>query len=321
MMPSRRSCPSLRPQRGRIAAVLAIALLLVACGKSGSPGNQPAAAAAPASTERAGDGLPEVDCPAKIGSKVDGPDIAGLKLGLTRDEALNLARCAQKNAVVVNEDRFFSELNTGAMKLGPQQFTVQSGETAECKYKSMVDMQACGLGNRVWKHVDETVTVATPGVPGRETAVGIWRTQYYRPGEQPAADSVQQALIAKYGAPQRTQKNDGGNRPWVQIWWLSDPSGQPISAQNPLATRCPTINARGDVHQGWSEACGMTVAAMINLAPDNPLLVNELSVGMADQARLYAYGTAMQEEILALEQQRQQNELKAAQQGAAAPKL
>ena len=243
-----------------------------------------------------------------------------MRLGLSRDEALNLSRCAQKDGVVVNENRFLSGLNTGAMKLGPQQFTVQSGDTAECKFTSFSDAQDCGIGQRVWKHIAETVVVATPGVPGRETAVGIWRTQNYRSGEQPAATTVQQALIDKYGPPQFTQKNEG-NRPWVQFWWLRDPSGRVLSEQNPLTGRCPTIRAHGSESQSWSEACGLTIAAMLTMATDNPLLVADLSVGMADQARLYAYGEAMQEEIIALEKQRQEGEARAASEGAAAPKL
>lgn len=305
-------------------AVLSAAVLLAACGKGGdsaaAPGAAPAAASATAKAGPAASGNDDLRCPAKIRTKVDGPDIAGLQLGLSRDEALNLARCAQPDAVVANENRFLSGLNTGAMKLGPQQFTVQSGETADCKFTSLSDAQECGLGQRVWKHVAETVTVATPGVPGRETAVAIWRTQNYKAGAQPAATTVQQALIDKYGPPQRIQKNEG-NRPWVQIWWLRDPSGQPLSEQNPLAGRCPTIQAHGNVSQSWSDSCGLTIAAMLTMATDNPLLVSDLSVGMADQAKLYAYGTAMQEEILALEKQRQEGEAKAAAEGAAAPKL
>lgn len=316
-----------RPSPPRLecrAAALSVAVLLAACGNGGdrasAAGAAPAAASAGTQAGPAGRSDDDLRCPAKISTRVDGPDIAGLRLGLSRDEALNLARCAQPDAVVANENRFLSGLNTGAMKLGPQQFTVQSGDTADCKFSSLSDAQACGLGQRVWKHVAESVTVATPGVPGRETAVAIWRTQNYRPGEQPAAVTVQQALIDKYGPPQRTQKYDG-NRPWVQIWWLRDPGGQPLSEQNPLAGRCPTLQAHANVSQSWSEACGLTIAAMLTLAPENPLLVADLSVGMADQAKLYAYGTAMQEEILALEKQRQEGEAKAAAKGAAAPKL
>jgi len=304
----------------RAAAALSIVVLLAACGKddkaAAALGSEPAAAAA-SPQAAAGDDL---RCPAKIKTAVEGPDIAGLRLGLTRDEALTLARCAQRDGVVVSENRFLSGLNTGAMKLGPQQFTVQSGDTAECKFTSFSDAQDCGIGQRVWKHIAETVVVATPGVPGRETAVGIWRTQNYRSGEQPAATTVQQALIDKYGPPQFTQKNEG-NRPWVQLWWLRDPSGRVLSEQNPLTGRCPTIRAHGSESQSWSEACGLTIAAMLTMATDNPLLVADLSVGMADQARLYAYGEAMQEEIIALEKQRQEGEARAASEGAAAPKL
>ncbi len=300
------------------ALLLLACLALAGCGKSNQ--SDASGISLSASAAKPDDGLPKLRCPARIKSKAEGPDIGGFRLGLTRDEALNLARCDQKDAVVADEDRFFAQLQTGSMKLGPQMFTVQSGETGPCKFTSMADMDACGVGNRVWKRVDESVTIAAPGLPGRETVVGVWRTQNYQSGDAPAIDTVQTALIKKYGPPQLRQQGDGDNG-WVQLFWMQDPAGQPISEQNPLINRCGSIRARGNQDQSWSEACGLSITAMLFRSPGNPLLARELSVGMVDQARLFAFGSALQDEIVALEKQRQQGELQQANETAGAPKL
>lgn len=304
--------------------VCALSVGLCACGKNAGPAGRPGAAPSPSSitaSAKKDDGLPELDCPPAIRSKLAGPDINGMKLGLSYGEALALARCSQKDAVVTTENNFIQGLKLGTLKLGPQSFTVQSGDTSACKYGSYQAMHACGAGNQVWNHVAESVTVATPGVPGHETAAGIWRTQGYKPGEAPAVETVRQALIKKYGEPQLNHRYDDSRGGELRMYWLDDPSGQPISAQNPLLRRCQTVSPKGDDSQSWSEACGLSISASIEFAPDNPLLVKAFSVGMMDQAKLFAYGDAMQAQIDAMERQRKQDELKAANDRAGAPKL
>src|SRR3546814_7579799 len=97
-------------------------------------------------------------------------------------------------------------LDTSGIELGPQAFTVQQGKSKPCDYQR--NWQGCGFGSREWTHVDEVVTVATPGAPGHETAMVVWRSQNFREGGMPALQSVIDALVAKYGQPQHVEQSD-----------------------------------------------------------------------------------------------------------------
>src|SRR3546814_10510760 len=75
-------------------------------------------------------------------------------------------------------------------------------------FPSTTLFRSCGFGSREWTHVDEVVTVATPGAPGHETAMVVWRSQNFREGGMPALQSVIDALVAKYGQPQHVEQSD-----------------------------------------------------------------------------------------------------------------
>jgi hypothetical protein len=57
-----------------------------------------AAKTAKSAPARPEDSLPKARCPSKASGKLSGPDIVGLKLGMSFDEALNHARCAVPTA-------------------------------------------------------------------------------------------------------------------------------------------------------------------------------------------------------------------------------
>src|SRR3546814_15537010 len=104
---------------------------------------------------------------------------------MTHDEALAIVRCALgEDAPVKTEVRWFDRLDTNGIELGPQAFTVQQGESKPCDYQR--NWQGCGFGSREWTHVDEVVTVATPGAPGPDTALGVWRSHNFRRGGRAA---------------------------------------------------------------------------------------------------------------------------------------
>ena len=90
----------------------------------------PAAAGNKAST-RPEDNLPDARCPSKAGTALPGPDIVGLKLGMSFDEALNHARCAMDDGVIGFTPRWFQQLRTGSTVLRNQGFTIQRGDTAK----------------------------------------------------------------------------------------------------------------------------------------------------------------------------------------------
>lgn len=301
-----------------LASMLA-ALAVAACGDSTPPKPAlPAKTAAAKTPDKPSDGLPPPDCSVKVDPALPGPDIVGLKLGMAREDALNFARCLNKEAFVSFEGAWIQGLRTYGIKLAPQSFSTHVGETRPCKYSSMDEMNKCGVGNRAWTHVAEKITVVSPGVPGREKVTGIWREQHFKPGEMPTADTLLPALVQKYGQPQLTQQQPNQ---WLRLDWLHDAAGTPLAQGTRGPGSCRTISPRANESHSWSDACGLTITAMIVLNPENPLLARELNVGLLDQAALYRTGRSLQTDLQAMEQQRRQQEAEQGKGAAANVKL
>jgi hypothetical protein len=310
-----------------IAALTALALFTSACGGSdatgepaaGAPGDSQVAKPTSAPAAGADVGLGKVKCPAKIRTALTGPDIIGLKLGMSRDEALNVVRCHAKDAYIGFEDRWFepSSFNMHQTKLEKQVFLAQTGETSDCNYSSFEGMQRCGAGGRQWDHVSEKIKVATPGVPGGETVVGVWRTQTFKEGETPAVDTVIAALTQKYGPFQRRTVKHVNNNIWsdrIELAWIRDADGAPLAEADPALGQCSgNVRARVDDGQVWRDGCGMSIAATLLAPRTNPAVVGEFSVGMMNQGDLYAYQEALQLQLDDIEAKRRAGELEKAQ--------
>jgi|GEM_PF-607701 len=300
-----------------LSGLLLCTLVLSACSGGDKPA-QPAAsvrptAAAPAGVPKAKaaparpqDSLPAPKCPSNAGARHPGPDIVGLKLGMSFDEALNHARCALPDGVVGISNRWFQQMRTGSTALQNQGFTVQRGDTSDCDYRKIGDAQKCGLGRRVWDHVAEAISVASPGVDGRQVVIGIWRQQHWKPGEMPSRESVLQALRDKYGREGELLDTLHGT-----MSWRYDSAGQPLARADPRFQECFGIRARPGT-QAWREGCGLSISADIVPARDNPQLVQSLFVGIAHQERLLATGEAMQAELDRLDAQRRAGEVEQA---------
>lgn len=305
---------------GLALSLMAVAgFVLSGCGGSDDSADESAAPAAQQSkatqtAQKTGaakdDNLPKLKCPAKVNKNLAGPDIIGLKLGMTQAEALNVVRCHTKDAGHLSfQQRWFEQLRSHALKLENQAFSVQHGETSECNFRNFSDMQKCGVGNRVWDHVAEKITVATPGLPGRETVVAVWRVQTFKDGEMPARESLITALTQKYGAIQFQQGK--GDR-FHNIYWGEDAGGNRLAEGHPLYGTCVTggIQPRGGAV--WREGCGISISAQIIQNPSNPNLVQELHIGMLHQNDLWNYSESLQMELDQIEQKRQQEELERA---------
>jgi hypothetical protein len=301
--------------------LIAAATLLTACGGSGdapqsaSGDKAPAAAAkaAKAAPSRPEDELPAARCPSTAGASLPGPDIVGLKLGMGFDEALNHARCAMPEGVFGFTPRWFQQLQTGSVQLERQGFTIQRGDTSECVFKQIGDAQKCGLGRRVWDHIDELVSVASPGLDGRQAVAGIWRQQHWKPGDMPSRAAVLQALRDKYGREGELTEQQHGT-----LSWRYDPAGNPLAATDPLFQQCYGIRARPGT-QSWSEGCGLSISADLVPPRDNPELVQSLYVGIAHQENLLKLGDAMQAELDRIDAERRASEVEQA--SGAAPTL
>ncbi|KRA50862.1 hypothetical protein ASD72_17645 [Pseudoxanthomonas sp. Root630] len=247
--------------------------------------------------------------------ELSGPDIIGLRLGMTLPEAMATARCRLgEDAVVTEENRWLDRLDTNGVALGTQFFTVEKGSYRPCNFAS--EWQEC-RGKFKWEHTDEIVRVATPGVPGKETAMVVWRTQKFRDGQMPSVDATLEALTAKYGQPQVRENSDsprGYSAGTRDLQWVYDRSGNPLSEANPLFGRCRNGVYAGGENTGasWTDGCGLNISARVVLSGNNPGLVMELHTAMIQQSTTYAYIEGMQAELQRIGQARREAEVKEA---------
>ncbi|MCR6627077.1 MAG: hypothetical protein NVV67_12660 [Pseudoxanthomonas sp.] len=296
-------------------------LLLSACGGSdtdladgqeemGVPVDEleEAAAAAP-------DGSAPLRCPPKVRKGLVGPDITGLRPGMTREEALSTVRCnLGEDAIVTEEKRWLDRLDTYGVELGTQFFTVEKGSYRPCNFAR--EWQEC-RGKFKWEHTDEIVSVATPGVPGKETAVAIWRTQKFRDGQMPSVDATLDALTGKYGQPQVRESDDsprGYSAGTRDLQWIYDRAGNPLSEANPLFNQCRNgvYAASDNTSARWTQGCGLNISARVVLSGKNPGLVMEFHTAMIQQSDTYALVEGMGAELQRIGQARRDAEVKEA---------
>ncbi|MBY9067219.1 hypothetical protein K1X12_09935 [Hyphomonas sp. WL0036] len=305
------------------AVALSSVLALSACGggdndaydENGYAGPEAASPAATSNDE--GGKAKKVKCPAKINKTLTGPDIAGFKLGMTLAEAENALACQMPDGLVTYENEFFNtrNLNTGTLRLERQRVISQAGDNTECSYGSYDAMQKCGAGNRQWDFISEKITLATPGVPGKQTVQGVWRTQNWKEGEMPAKAAVLAALTEKYGPHQSYEGRDANYYGYVNEYhWVTDSEGNVLSEAHPMLHQCGNgVSGRGDESQSWTNGCGVSITAMVRTFRSNPDVVEELSIGMMDQTGLFEYGEAFQNDLLEIENKRRADELEKAQ--------
>lgn len=308
-----------------LALALSSATLVAACGGGDSNGDGEtsagigqAGASAQDSTEKKADAAPaKVKCPAKVDKSLTGPDIVGLKLGMTQAMALNVIQCHMPDALITYDNEWFNRnaLNTGAMRLENQMVKARTGETSACNYSSYDGMQKCGDGNRQWDFTAEQITLATPGIPGNQTVLGVWRSQYWKEGEMPALAGVVAALTEKYGPYQREEGRDAGYYGYVHEYsWVTDSAGNVLSEAHPMMIQCSNgVHGRGEEGQSWTNGCGLSITAMVRTFRTNPDVVEELSIGMMDQTAMFEYGDAFQAQIDEAEAKRKADELENAQ--------
>ncbi|MEX1147307.1 MAG: hypothetical protein WEB93_02895 [Sphingomonadales bacterium] len=306
------------------AFVVAAGLIITGCGDSddtsadapaSGAGDRSAAQGDGKSTTAAkagDDGMPRLRCPAKIAKDPGGPDIIGIKLGMSRDEALNVVRCHTEDEAYINmEKRWLPNLRNHATELGAQTFTAQAGDTSECSFRSFNDMQKCGLGNRVWDHIDESIMVASPGMPGGETVVAVWRMQNFKDGQMPSAESIESALVKKYGPYQF--KEEQRNR-FQRLYWAQDSQGNAYSEGHPLFRTCLGGVQPQAGNVTWRQGCGANISVQFVYSRTNPALLETLRVGMSHQENLWNFAESLQAELDQVEEKRRDEELDRARQ-------
>jgi len=319
------------------AALVALIAALAACGKAppertsqqSAPSKSSAKQDSSASAEEvAQEARGNVRCPAKIktparasGAPVD--DVVGVRPGMSYDEATNVVLCTNDLLVAqIDQSRRFN-INTYGQTIR-QGFGARFAEprVQRTSKQIMEDMQndfmarSSNAVRQDMKPGQAKWYVSTMGVPGEERVIAAAREEWFEEGSNPTMDSVEQALVKKYGNPTRNQ-NTGQDR---QLTWAYDPFGRPVTETSPLYNNC---YGSADPNSGtnFSPDCGIVVAAHVRATRENPGLSQYLQVGVIDQAKGYEAITGTEQALQQLDAQRKAQELEAASKNSKAPEL
>lgn len=309
---------------------------LVACDK---PDEAPSKALATAKSKPADQGAAtaeqvarqaraEVSCPAKVkspprasGAPVD--DVLGVRPGMSHDEAANAVLCTHDLLVVQTDLARGFNLKTYGQKLrhgfGARFAAPRVEWSAKRVQAESLDQMLARSGNAARDDMKPGQTrwyVGTMGLPGQERVINVAREERFDVGASPTIDSVEQALLKKYGPASKHQNNHGQR----YLAWLYDPAGRQVTQASPLFNRC-SGNASPDGGVNLSPDCGTVVTAIVAPLRDNPELALWLQVGVVDQAGGYQLVTGTEQALLQADQQRRASETANAAKNAVAPKL
>lgn len=317
--------------------LLTLLLGLAACGP-GAPGPTGASggntgASQPRSANASAEEVAEemrgsVRCPARVETKprdakapVD--DVLGVWPGMTYEEAANVVMCTNDLMVVQPDGRGFQIQTYGATLR--QGFSARPAkprvEKSSKQIMQELQDEAIGRsGNRVRSDMepgDSKWYVATIGMPGQERVINVAREEWFAEGRNPTMESVEQAVLKKYGTPTRNQPNTGSQK---YITWAYDTFGRPITETSPLFNRCSGV-ADPDGGANFSPDCGKVVMAVIFSMPDNPALSRFFQVGVVDQAGGYEALTATEQGLQRMDAERKAQQVKEAAKNSDTPKL
>jgi hypothetical protein len=322
-----------------VAVVLLSAAILTACGsKSEAPRSATSRNASAKSSaegkvtataeEVAREARGKVKCPPKIatperarGAPVD--DVVGVRPGMTYEEAANTVMCSNELLVVQQDKSRRFNIQTYGQEIR-QGFTARFAvdrveKTSKQIMKELQDSAMARGSNRVVRDMQPGQAkwyVATMGLPGQERVISAAREEWFEAGRNPTLQSVEQALIKKYGAPTEAQHSPGQ----ALLTWGYDPRQRPITETSPLYQRCRGT-ADPDGGTNFSPGCGVVVAARVQGLRENPELAEYLQVGVIDQANGYDLLTNTEQELLKLENDRRAREVEEASKNAVAPSL
>jgi hypothetical protein len=324
----------------RILGLLLLAAALLACGSKAATsggGSTASAAGTSGAKQPSGNASAEevaeemrgsVHCPAKVktaarDAKAPVDDVLGVRPGMTYEEAANVVMCTHDLMVVQPDSRGFNIKTYGA--------TIRQGfdgrlaqprieKTSKQIMQEMQDSAFGRSGNRVnedMKPGQSKWYVGTMGVPGQERVINVAREEWFAEGHNPTMDSVEQALIKKYGTPTQKQPPQATQR---YIRWAYDTFGRPISETSPLFNRCTGVSDP-DGGANFSPDCGEVVTATLFSMPENAELSRFFQVGVVDQAGGYTALTATEQGLAQQDSLRKAEQVKDAAKNADTPKL
>lgn len=319
--------------------VVILAVALSACGSKKPPAaaggsdasgqkSQSAPSGNATAEEVAEEARGDVDCPADIetparaaNAPVD--DVVGLRPGLTYEEAANVAMCTNDLMVVQADSSRGVNMQTYGQTIR-QGFSARFAKpriekTSKQIMQEMQDDMIARGGNAVRQDMqpgEAKIYVATMGMPGQERVISAAREEWFAEGKNPTIASVEQALITKYGTPNKSQL--AGTTKYLT--WAYDSRGRPITETSPFYNQC-NGNASPDGGSNYSPDCGLVVAAIISPLRENPELSQYFQVGVVDQAGGYEAITATEASLQQLDTQRKAQQVQEASKNADAPTL
>lgn len=306
---------------GGVAAGIVFAL--GAC--SGGPDDQGEAGdAATAPGEAMAEAADTPDCPAELPAMAPGApiqDIKGVRAGLTWDEAANAVRCDNAQLVVAETKMRTYRINTYGQPVR-QGFTAEFAKPQQTPQEILEEMQENSLRRSGGARIDPLGPgqvrwyVGTMGLPGKERVLNAAREEYYPADKQPSVQSVEAALTKKYGQPSSRQDSDD----WSILHWTFDPTGRPLSEASPVFFTCRG-GASPDDSTSFSPDCGVSVNARVDKARGNPGLAKSLAVSTSNGAAGYRALEDSERSLMGVDQNRQAEELKQADQNAAEVEL
>ena len=219
----------------------------------GQPGAQGASAQ---SGTAAAEGI---DCGSVRGQGGEGPDVVGVTIGMSAEQAYAKIACANPALRVEYSDQPNIRL--------PQLPGGQRPRTA-----------IVGQGG------GEQIEALLVGLPGQERVVAIRRDVNFSDGQEPEIGALQNQLRAKYGA---LQIQESGSNFRASI--VRENAAQPLCGV--IGDCAPSTHGRLSLY----ERCGLSVAVHADRSNRNPSLVRRLIVAMTDGA----FGTRQIEAVTA----------------------
>lgn len=252
-------------------------------------------------------GVPEIakaNCPATFafpkrsaGTPVD--DILDMRQGATLSDAMLFLRCRSgAHSVFTEENRGIIQDPHG--QRFRQVVTATDGVARTRPYDYAKAMMSGEKGTPQFDFVTEKVMFWSLGLQDKEIVWGIWRSQFFKPGEQPAAGQLAEQLSAKYGQPNFVREENRATR----FAWIYDSSGL-LLPQSSIWGGCFNLGMQIDGGHAVDGRCGLTVEANVAKA-SNPLLADSVSVAVIDQDK-YLAATKDFEQVLAAAQAQQQS--------------
>ena len=323
-----------------LVVATALAAGLAACG-GGNPASAPGAAGAGASAgnavpraanasaeEVADESRGDVHCPARVETRPRDPkapadDVLGVRPGITYEEAANLVMCTHDLMIVQPDTRGFQIQTFGTTLRQGFAARIAQPRVEKTSKQILMEMQDNAISrgsNRVTEDMkpgESKWYVGTIGMPGQERVINVAREEWFAEGRNPTSESVEQALIKKYGAPTRRQPPASGMR---YLTWAYDPLGRPITETSPLFYKCSGV-ADPDGGANFSPDCGEVIVAQIFPTPENPELSRFFQVGVVDQAGGYEALTATEQGLRQMDSARKAQQVQDAAKNADAPKL